>query len=280
MTRNAIITIILAVIVIGAILIWSNKKDVVDLEKTNDQGQVTDINNNVSNNNGSTVLSESESAVRTKVIEFGQKLKNVSILAADYQNQVQVQYGSYVSPSLIADWKADSKLALGRSTSSPWPDRIEITKVTKKNDTTYTVEGNVIEVTMDKQATPTAMYGVTLTVQKLNGAWYINAVTKGPYNQSVSSTEPVSVDGVWECLPHKVTTGPQTMECAFGIKAATGDVHYALNLGSFEGSFNTTPTNARIHVEGTLIPQNASNASMWEKYAIKGIIQVTSIKRL
>ena len=38
------------------------------------------------------------------------------------------------------------------------------------------------------------------------------------------------LEGEFVCLPHTDTTGPQTEECAFGLKTADGK-YYALDLG-------------------------------------------------
>jgi hypothetical protein len=279
MTKSTIIAIVLGVIVIGAIIFSTRKNDEIVAPNINDQGQISDINNNINNNsNGgnNVVFSETETAIRMKVVEFGQKLKNVNTLAADYKNQVQSQYGTYVTPDLLAKWKATPSLALARTASSPWPDRIEIVKVTKTNDTTYKIEGNVIEVSVDQPVLPVVMYPVTITVQQDRGVWLITAVTKGTV---VKMPVQISVNGVWECLPHKVTSGPQTLECAFGVKADNGK-HYAVNLEAVPGDVSNTPINSRVRVEGALAPMSSANSNMWQIYPIEGIINAVKITQL
>lgn len=74
---------------------------------------------------------EDKSAVTSLVEQFGQKLQMVSLLApADTVRQVmQEQYSAYVTPDLLAKWQSDPQNAPGRLTSSPWPDRIEISSL-------------------------------------------------------------------------------------------------------------------------------------------------------
>jgi type II secretory pathway pseudopilin PulG len=281
MTKNTIISIILVIIVLAAIIFSVTRKSNQDVNVNSDsQEQNSDINSNINNSqtdNKGVVFGETETAVRMKVVEFGRKLKNVSILAADYKNQLQTQYGAYVTPALLMKWKADSSLALGRTTSSPWPDRIEIVSVTKQNETTYKVEGNVIEVNADQPVAAVAVYPVTITVQLDRGVWLITNVVKGAYTKM---PEKVTMTGIWECLPHKNASGPQTLECAFGIKADNGK-HYAVSLqASIEGAADSIPTNSRVRVEGMLSTMNTINTDMWQKYNIEGIISASKIQKI
>jgi hypothetical protein len=163
------------------------------------------------------ISSEADDAIRAQVTEFGSKLKNVSLLMSptDVRSQMELHYGKFLTPELLLEWQREPAKALGRSVSSPWPDRIEVVSITNDDNTGYKVEGNVIEVTSaDKPLEPTAIYPVTLTVQKRDGDWLISSMTKGAYSEMPKR---ITVEGIWECLPHKNSSGPQTMECAFGI---------------------------------------------------------------
>jgi hypothetical protein len=75
----------------------------------------------------------------------------------------------------------------------------------------------------------------------------------------------VTVKGQSVCLPHKDKTGPQTLECAIGVKTAAG-VYYGIE----NKNVTTTGMNASIEVTGTLI--KAPNS----KYDIAGVIRVDS----
>ena len=178
MNKNTIIVAVLAIIIIIAIVIWGKKNNDVEMVNENGQEQSSTINNNnttVSNNN--TVMTEPELTIRKRAIEVGQKMKLVSTLAGDFKSQVQSQYGTYVTPALLAVWKAEPAKALARTDAKISPDHIEITSVTKKSATMYTVNGMVIEVGPDSP-NPVSMYPVTLTFENDRGVWLITGVTK------------------------------------------------------------------------------------------------------
>ncbi|HOQ09731.1 MAG TPA: copper amine oxidase N-terminal domain-containing protein, partial [Syntrophomonadaceae bacterium] len=72
---------------------------------------------------------DNEQAVVSKLVaDFGQRLKNVSLLAPDdvVTKSIKENYAEYVSPELLAQWQKDPANAPGRLTSSPWPERIDI----------------------------------------------------------------------------------------------------------------------------------------------------------
>jgi hypothetical protein len=85
----------------------------------------------------------------------------------------------------------------------------------------------------------------------------------------------VSIEGIFLCLPHKNTSGPQTTECAFGLKDDSG-TYYALQDASLDYSnISGQPTNTRVRVKGTFKPrQNPTN------YQDSGLIRVTSVDKL
>lgn len=135
------------------------------------------------NNEPATATStEAIAEVRTVVTNFGNKLKNVSLLSTStVVTDLGLQYGPYLSSDLLAAWQADPSNALGRMTSSPWPDRIDITSVTQSGVNEYTVEGRVVEVTSADTASTTANgYPVTLKLTQVNGTWIITSVTRTP----------------------------------------------------------------------------------------------------
>lgn len=121
---------------------------------------------------------EDESAqVRNVVTQFGLRLKAVSLLLPKEQLTalVEQQYGDFVTPELLAAWKQDPTKAPGRLTSSPWPERIEITAVNKGQGERYTVTGNIIEITSTEANTGGAAnkMPVTMVVEKRQNRWLI-----------------------------------------------------------------------------------------------------------
>lgn len=94
-------------------------------------------------------------------------------------------------------------------------------------------------------------------------------------DDSVSSGhDSVAIEGAVVCLPHKDTSGPQTLECAVGIKDTKGK-HYALkDTDSSYRNIQTLPTGKNVRVHGTL------SASLDTRYDTAGTIEVSSIDEL
>jgi hypothetical protein len=98
--------------------------------------------------------------------------------------------------------------------------------------------------------------------------------------QSKSSVKAPSTDGseivvkgTAVCLPHKNTDGPQTMECALGIKDEKGQ-HYALSdTDPSYKNVSNMPTGEMVEVKGTLEKGNG------DKYDTVGTLKVTSVTR-
>ncbi|HEY8488516.1 MAG TPA: hypothetical protein VIL38_05530 [Thermaerobacter sp.] len=129
-----------------------------------------------------------EAAVRSVVEAFGRQLQQVSLLAPEdeVRRSMEKHYAGYVAPELLAAWQADPLNAPGRTVSSPWPDRIEITSVKALPDGGYQVEGTLIEVTSVEQGTDeaAATRPITLVLRRFDGRWLITEVTLGDYEQA------------------------------------------------------------------------------------------------
>jgi hypothetical protein len=224
------------------------------------------------------ISAETDTQIRTYIVEFGTHLKNVSLLSTStLSEQLNSEYGAYLSADLLLAWQRNPSLALGRNVSSPWPDRIEVVRVSPSGDNMVTVEGNVIEITnADTPLAPAAVYPVTLTVTQVNGEWRITEVQKGAYSEI---PQRISVTGVWECLPHK-GDGPHTMECAFGIKEEGTNKHYAVSTELMSTYPVDYATGARVRVEGVMVQKNQLNSNAWNTYDIVGIIGATVITKL
>ncbi len=94
---------------------------------------------------------------------------------------------------------------------------------------------------------------------------------------AVSST--TTIRGMFVCLPHKDTSGPQTMECAFGMKANNG-LHYALDFSDSSTSAFDLPMDREYSVTGLLVPIEALSTDHWQKYDVNGVIRVSSYKEM
>ncbi len=118
-------------------------------------------------------------AVRAIVLEFGKRLRSVAVLAQKDVAAAEIDqaYANLVAPDLLAAWKNKPEAAPGKLTSSPSPERIDITSVKPDGPEAYTVSGKVILLTDQErrsggvfQANP-----VEITVARRQGEW---AITK------------------------------------------------------------------------------------------------------
>ena len=100
------------------------------------------------------------------------------------------------------------------------------------------------------------------------------------YNQKQQPTEDIvpysaTLTGEYVCLPHTNTSGPQTLECAFGLKTEDGS-YYALDFNYFP---DATPPEGLLTGEtytfsGTVTPAVMLSNDFWQRYPIEGIFSV------
>lgn len=86
----------------------------------------------------------------------------------------------------------------------------------------------------------------------------------------------ITLSGTYTCLPHMDTTGPQTTECAFGIKADDGS-YYAVNFGESADAIELFQSGEYVRAEGFLIIKEALSSDQWAKYNMKGIFTITRL---
>ncbi|MDB4991849.1 MAG: hypothetical protein JWL75_94 [Parcubacteria group bacterium] len=122
-----------------------------------------------------------EASVRTTVTAFGTQLQKVSLLAPNATSTIADTYGRYVAAPLLTTWESDPSKAPGRSTSSPYPDHIDIQSVTEGGDESYIVSGSIILMTSNEveHGGNAGIIPVTLTLQKQDGAWKIVSYSEG-----------------------------------------------------------------------------------------------------
>ncbi len=88
----------------------------------------------------------------------------------------------------------------------------------------------------------------------------------------------VTLAGTFECLPHKDTSGPQTMECAFGFRTDDG-VHYAVNFGASADAATQFQSGAHVTADGNVVIKEALSSNQWDKYDMAGIFTITQIHK-
>jgi len=83
-----------------------------------------------------------------------------------------------------------------------------------------------------------------------------------------------TLTGTQVCLPHKNTSGPQTLECAIGMKTDSGE-YYALDFSVMSQIPPNIPGGARFTATGLITPIENLSSDHWQKYSVQGIFSVT-----
>ncbi len=86
----------------------------------------------------------------------------------------------------------------------------------------------------------------------------------------------LTISGTYGCLPHLDAGGPQTTECAFGIKTDEGE-YYAVNFGQSAEAMDQFQSGAHVTLEGFVVIKEALSSNQWQKYNMKGIFTVTKV---
>lgn len=88
-------------------------------------------------------------------------------------------------------------------------------------------------------------------------------------------TEPyrATLTGVQTCLPHKDTSGPQTLECAIGMKIDSGE-YYALDFTAMSQIPPQIQDGERFTASGLVTPIEYLSSDQWQKYDVEGVFSV------
>lgn len=83
-----------------------------------------------------------------------------------------------------------------------------------------------------------------------------------------------TLSGEYICLPHRNTNGPQTLECALGIKTEAGE-YYAVDFNLMSQDYPDIRMGSVISANGVITPIENLSTDTWKKYPIEGIFSVT-----
>jgi len=228
------------------------------------------------------LTAEEDTAVRAMVTEFGTKLQFVPLLAveAERKTTMELYYGPYVSAELIAAWAPEgTPEALGRYSSSPAPERIEIAVVEKTAPNRYTVEGNVIEVTSTEAGqnkAAAAVYPITLGIKKEGDKYMILSAEKGTYAQLPQRQ---TVLGYWECLPLKAESEGYSEDCITAIAIDQSDGHLVIDVSAMSRAPVNYANGTKVRASGVVTPGNTLSSQRWQHYMLDGIMMATSIEK-
>lgn len=94
--------------------------------------------------------------------------------------------------------------------------------------------------------------------------------------------EPQNIDryqgtltGEYVCLPHRDTSGPTTLECAFGLLTDSGE-YYAVGMGVDNTGVPEFIAGQRVTLTGVITPVEMLSTDYWQKYIVSGIISVNT----
>lgn len=173
--------------------------------------------------------------------------------------------------TLVGEWRE-------ASSSAQHQERIDVVTIEKTAPGAFKVEANLVKLEPYASTTrAVAVYPLTLWIEERGGTLVVVSVDQGPFSEL---PRPQTVVGFWECLPHKDASGPQTMECAIGIKKEGSTEHYALNLNLLETAPAIDyPTGTKLRIEGVVTPVEQLSSNYWQKYDVVGVLSATTIEK-
>jgi hypothetical protein len=101
--------------------------------------------------------------------------------------------------------------------------------------------------------------------------WYSVTQLGGKSKQEIPSAGDIKISGHIVCLPHKDTSGPQTLECAFGLRDGDGRYFALRDSDPTYKNISGVGTESRVEIEGKFTPQDDS------KYQSIGVIEVNKL---
>lgn len=97
-------------------------------------------------------------------------------------------------------------------------------------------------------------------------------------NESPTPTPPTrsekTVEGEIVCLPHKDTDGPQTLECAYGVKLDDGTYYAVADSDPNYTNIDGLPVSKRARLTGTFEEKTS------EQYQSVGVLTITKAEAL
>lgn len=120
--------------------------------------------------------------------------------------------------------------------------------------------------------------GSAASFLKNKNALPINPSNNPPTNTKPATTVPstgeVALIGTGTCLPHRDTTGPQTMECAMGFAAEDGNNYGLADVDSTYKNVMKIGSGGRYQIKGVFMPK------MDPKYDSVGVVTVSWVNEI
>jgi hypothetical protein len=122
------------------------------------------------------------------------------------------------------------------------------------------------------------LFGILALIALLVGGFFV--LNQHIYNekqeQDPAAFEPyrATLTGEQVCLPHKDTSGPQTLECAIGLKTDVGE-YYAIDMSLMSQEHQPITNGERFTANGMVTPIERLSTDHWQKYDVEGIFSIT-----
>lgn len=84
----------------------------------------------------------------------------------------------------------------------------------------------------------------------------------------------ITIQGIMLCLPHRNTSGPQTLECAFGLKDDQGRYYGLRDSDPEYRNISSISMNVRSEVHGIFTPREDT------RYQSIGVIEIIDIRSI
>lgn len=99
--------------------------------------------------------------------------------------------------------------------------------------------------------------------------WVETSRAPGPSRSDVPEGTETTIEGEVVCLPHKDTSGPQTLECAYGVKLADGTYYGLEDTDENYRNISALPVGKKARITGTLREESS------DRYQSTGVFTVT-----
>lgn len=99
--------------------------------------------------------------------------------------------------------------------------------------------------------------------------WVETSRAPGPTDDPSVGSE-TTIEGEVVCLPHKDTSGPQTLECAYGVKLEDGTYYGLEDTDGAYQNISSLPVGKQARLTGTLKEEPS------DRYQSVGVFTVTN----
>lgn len=109
---------------------------------------------------------------------------------------------------------------------------------------------------------------IAITLIFITGNSFTSQQTEQP---TIPSNGEITLQGKVVCLPHKDTSGPQTLECAFGFQDTNGNYYALKDTDPTYSNVSNVPMDIEVEIHGQFTRQDD------DRYASVGVISLDDV---